>query len=105
MHVMRSLRRHRATLARQEPIGVARRPRFDHHWPLEANQAVDDLAVVMPRHALSGRKAQHLDAQIGALGDQLSASDRIIAAAARLDRFLPSLPRETLRDTSRHFLS
>src|SRR6266851_7925284 len=64
VHVMRRLRRHRAALARQEAIHVARRSRLDHHWPLEANETVADLAVVMPWYALSGRKAQHLDAQI-----------------------------------------
>jgi hypothetical protein len=39
-----------------------------------------------PWYALSGRKAQHLDAQIGALGDQFAASDRIITAIAPLHR-------------------
>jgi hypothetical protein len=58
--------------------------------PLEANEAVVDLAVVVPRHALPGRKAQHLDAQIGALGDQLAAGDRVIAAAARVHCPIPS---------------
>src|SRR5205085_9938623 len=80
VHVMRGLRRYRAALARQEPMGVARRSRLDHHRPLEANETVADLAVVMPRYALPGRKAQHLDAQIGALGNQLTACDRVIAA-------------------------
>jgi len=80
VRLMRGLGRQRVALAaRQEPIGVARRPRLDHHWPLEAYEAVADLAVVMPRHALTGGKAQHLDAQIGALCDQLAASNRVIA--------------------------
>ena len=67
VHVVRRLRRYRAALARQEAIDVAPRSRLDHHWPLEANETVADFAVVMPRYALAGRKAQHLDAQIGAL--------------------------------------
>ena len=79
VHVMRGLRRYRAALAGQEPVDVARGSRLDHHWPFEANETVADLAVVMPRYALPGRKAQHLDAQIGALCDQLAASNRVIA--------------------------
>jgi hypothetical protein len=46
--------------------------------------------MVVPRHALPGRKTQNLDAQIGALGDQLAACDRVIAAVARLHRFFLS---------------
>jgi hypothetical protein len=65
---------------------VARRPRLDQHRPLKANETVGDLTVVMPWYALSGRKAQHLDAQIGALGDQFAAGDRIITAIAPLHR-------------------
>ena len=75
-----------AALSRHEPIDVARCPRLDHHRPLKTNEAVANLGVVMPRHALPRRKAQHLHTQIGTLGYQLAASDRIIAAAARLHR-------------------
>src|SRR5438105_15665365 len=73
---MRRLRRYGAALARQQPIDVVR-SRLDHHRPLQANKTVADLAVVMPRYALPGGKAQHLDAQIRALGDQLAACDRV----------------------------
>jgi hypothetical protein len=69
VHVMRRLRRYRATLTWLKMIDVTWRPRLDHHGPLETNETVADLAMVMPRHALPGRKAQYLDAQIGALGD------------------------------------
>ena len=65
---------------------MTRRPRLDQHRPLKANETVGDLTVVMPWYALSGRKAQHLDAQIGALGDQFAAGDRIITAIAPLHR-------------------
>src|SRR3984893_17475662 len=87
---MCGLRRYCATLARQEPIDAARRSRLDHHRPLEANEAVADLAVVMPRHALPGCKAQHLDAKIGALGDELAVSDRVITSVAPLHPSYPS---------------
>src|SRR6516165_2377780 len=60
VHVMRGLRRHRASLARQETIDVARCACLDHHRPLKTNEAVADLCMVMPRHALAGRKGQHL---------------------------------------------
>src|SRR5262249_8257583 len=86
VQVMRGLRRHRTALARQETIDVARCPCLDHHRPLKTNEAVADLSVVMPRHALAGRKGQHLHAQIRTLGDQLVAGDRVIAAVARLHR-------------------
>ena len=75
VHVVRRLRRYRAALARQEPVNVAGRSRLDHHWPLQANEAVADLAMVMPWNALSGRKGQHLHTQIGAFGDQFAAGD------------------------------
>jgi len=71
VHVMCRLRRYRAALARQHPVDVARRARLDHHWPLQASETVADLAVVVPWYALSDGEAQHLDAQIGALGNQL----------------------------------
>jgi len=76
MHLMRGLRRHRTALARQETIDVARCPCLDHHRPLKTNEAVADVSVVMPRHALAGRKGQHLHAQIRTLGDQLVAGAR-----------------------------
>jgi hypothetical protein len=60
VHVMRGLRRHRASLARQETIDVARCACLDHHRPLKTNEAVADLCVVMPWHALADRKGQHL---------------------------------------------
>ena len=101
VHVMRGLRRYRAALAGQEPVDVARGSRLDHHWPFEANETVADLAVVMPRYALPGRKAQHLDAQIGALGNQLTPCNRVIAAVARLHRCFPSSVSETLEEISR----
>ena len=75
-----------AALSRHEPIDVARCPRLDHHRPLKTNEAVANLGVVMPRHALPCRKGQHLHAQIGTLGYQFAASDRIIAAAPRQHR-------------------
>ena len=59
VHVMRGLWRHRASLARQETIDVARCVCLHHHRPLKTNEAVADLCVV-PRHALAGRKGQHL---------------------------------------------
>ena len=59
-HVLRGLRRHRASLARQETIDVPRCACLDHHRPLKTNEAVADLCVVMPRHALAGREGQHL---------------------------------------------
>jgi hypothetical protein len=40
----------------------------------------------MPRHAPAGGKGQHLHAQIGTLGDQLTTGDRLIAAVAGLHR-------------------
>src|SRR5215471_10974850 len=86
VHVMRGLRRHRTALARQETIDMARCPCLDHHRPLKTNEAVADLSVVMPRHALAGRKGQHLHAQIRTLGNQLVAGDCVIAAVARLHR-------------------
>ena len=79
VHVMRGLRRHCAALTRREPIDMTRCPRLDDHRPLKTNEAVADLGVVMPRYALSRRKGQHLHTQIGTLGYQLAASDRIIA--------------------------
>src|SRR3984893_10009767 len=101
---MCGLRRYCATLARQEPIDAARRSRLDHHRPLEANEAVADLAVVMPRHALPGCKAQHLDAQIGALGDELAASNLVITAVAPLHRSFPSsVPRADFVARSHNF--
>jgi len=100
VHVMCRLRRYRAALARQQPVDVTRRSRLDHHWPLQANKTVADLAVVMPRYALPGGKAQYLDAQIRALGNQLAACDRIIAAVARLHRLVPFV---CLRDTGEDF--
>src|SRR6516225_4938927 len=92
VHVMRGLRRHRTALARQETIDEARSPCLDHHRPLKTNEAVADLSVVMPRHALAGRKGQHLHAQIRTLGDQLVAGDRVIAAVARLHRSVLDYP-------------
>src|SRR5712671_6638244 len=77
-HVMRGLRWHCAPLTRHEPIDVAWCPCLDHHRPLKANEAVANLGVVMPRQTLSRRKGQHLHTQIGTLGYQLAASDRII---------------------------
>ena len=38
-HIMRGLRRHCASLARQETIDVARCPCFDHHRPLKTNES------------------------------------------------------------------
>src|SRR5439155_27139898 len=73
---------------------------LDHHRPLKANKAVANLGVVMPRHTLSRRKGQHLHTQIGTLGYQLAASDRIIAAAAGLHRSILPDP-ETLQKISR----
>src|SRR6516162_2076262 len=55
----------------------------------------------MPRYALLGSKAQHLDAQIRALGNQLAACNRVIAAVARLHRLVPSCVSATLEEFSR----
>src|SRR5215831_16432683 len=101
VRVMRRLRRYRAAVARQQPVDVAWRSRLDHDWPLQANKTVADLAVVMPWYALSGGKAQHLDAQIRTLGNQLAACDRVIAAVARLHRLVPSCVPATLEAISR----
>ena len=70
VHIMRGLRRHCASLARQETIDVARCPCFDHHRPLKTNEAVADLSVVMPRHALAGRKGQHLQCKRATVRDK-----------------------------------
>ena len=86
VHIMRGLRWHRAALTRQKTIDVTWRPCLDHHRPLKTNEAVADLSVVMPWHALAGGKGQHLHAQIGTLGDQLTVGDRIITAVAGLHR-------------------
>ena len=83
VHVVCRLRRYRAALARQQPVDVTRRSRLDHHWPLQANKTVANLAMVMPRYALPDGKAQHLDAQIRALGNHLAACNRVIACNRR----------------------
>src|SRR4029077_18507071 len=100
VNVMRGLSGHCAPPPRREPIHVAWCPCLDHHRPLKTNEAVANLGVVMPRHALSRRKGQHLHTQIGTLGYQLAASDPIIAAAARLHRSVVPDP-ETLQKISR----
>src|SRR2546430_17076251 len=79
---------------------MTRCPGPDPPRPLKKNEAVANLGVVMPRHALSRRKGQHLHTQIGTLGYQLAASDRIIAAAAGLHRSVLPDP-DTLQKTSR----
>jgi hypothetical protein len=94
---MRGLRWHRAALARQETIDVARCSCLDHHRPLKTNETVTDLSVVMPWHTLAGGKAKHLHTQIGTLGDQLTAGDRLIAAVAGLHRIVLLYPRQRRR--------
>ena len=69
-HIMRGLRRHCASLARQETIDVARCACLDHHRPLKTNEAVADLCMVMPRHALAGRKGQHLQCKRATVRDK-----------------------------------
>jgi hypothetical protein len=45
--------------------------------------------MVLPRNALAGGESQYRDAQIGAFGDDLAASDLVTAAIAILHRSIP----------------
>jgi len=92
VHVMRRLRRDGAALAGKQPVHRMRRPRLDHHRPLETDEAVGDRAVIVPGHALPLREGQHHDAQIGAFRHRLAAGDHIIAARALFHEGSPSLP-------------
>src|SRR5437879_1746692 len=87
--VMGGLWWHRATLAGFEEVFVPRRPRLDHHRALEADKAVADLAVIMPGNALAGREGQDRDADVGALGDDLTGSDLVTPAIPVLHSAAP----------------
>src|SRR5438045_9677949 len=86
---MRRLGRHRAALTRFEDIFVPRRSRLDDHRAFETHEAVDDVAMVVPRNALAGGESQYRDAQISAFGDDLAAGDLVTAAIAILHRSTP----------------
>src|SRR5437588_6044401 len=88
--MMRGLRRYRAALPRLQAIEVPRRAGLDHHRALEADKAVGDLVVVMPRDFLPGGQGQYRDPHIGAFGDDLAGGDLVIAAIAVLHRSVPS---------------
>src|SRR2546425_6393453 len=64
LDMMGGLRRYRAALPRFQAIEVPRRAGLDHHRTLEADKAVADLVVVMPRDFLPGRQGQYRDAHI-----------------------------------------
>src|SRR6201993_343131 len=85
VHVMRRLGRHRAALARFKDVFVTRRSRLDNHRAFETNEAVGNVAVVMPRNALAGSESQYRDAQIGAF-DYFAAGDLVTAAITILHR-------------------
>jgi hypothetical protein len=84
VHVMCGLTRRRASLARQETIDVARCACLHHHRPLKTNEAVSDLCVVMPRHALAGRKGQHFAMQTCNRADYTIAGHELVAEDADL---------------------